>query len=87
MPRKPAAGKSLYSPNYERFLVKLRAARIRAGLTQTDAAIRLGRPQSFVSKCESGERRVDVVELGQFCRAYNLTLLRFVQGLDGKSNG
>lgn len=87
MPRKPATGKSLYSPEYEHFLVQLRAARVRAGLKQTDAAIRLGRPQSFVSKCESGERRVDVVELGQFCKAYKVTLVRFVQELARKARG
>lgn len=87
MPRKPAPGKSLYSPEYERFLGQLKEARVRAGLTQTDAARRLGRPQSFVSKCESGERRVDVVELGQFCKAYNLTLVRFVQDLNRAPRG
>jgi hypothetical protein len=35
-----------------------------------EVARRLGRPQSFVSKCESGERRVDVVELAEFGRLY-----------------
>jgi hypothetical protein len=35
-----------------------------------EVAQRLGRPQSFVSKCESGERRVDVVELAEFARLY-----------------
>lgn len=87
MPRKPAPGKSLYSPEYERFLGKLKEARVRAGLTQADAARRLGRPQSFVSKCESVERRVDVVELGQFCKAYNVTLARFVREMDRVSHG
>jgi len=42
-------------------------ARIKAGLTQIDVAIRLGRPQSFVSKYESGERRLDVVEFLEVC--------------------
>jgi len=65
--------KSLYSTEYERFLQSLRRAREEAGLTQNEAARRLHRPQSFVSKCESGERRVDVVELIQFCRVYGIT--------------
>jgi hypothetical protein len=34
---------------------------------------------SYVSKCESGERRVDVVELAQFCRAYGITLIDFLR--------
>jgi len=45
------------------------AARERAGLTQTDVAARLGRPQSFVSKYESGERRLDLVEFIKICNA------------------
>lgn len=55
---------NVYSEAYGRFLVRLREARREANLTQEQVARRLRRPQSFVSKCESGERRVDVVELG-----------------------
>ena len=58
--------KSLYSETYSRFLEQLRKARESAGLTQEEVARRLGRPQSFVSKCESGERRVDIAELLDF---------------------
>ena len=57
-------------PHYRRFLARLRAAREETGLTQADVARRLGKPQSFVSKCEAGERRVDVVELAAFARVY-----------------
>jgi transcriptional regulator with XRE-family HTH domain len=74
--------KSLYSSEYERFLQLLRKAREAAGLTQIEAARRLGRPQSFVSKCESGERRVDVVELAQFCRVYGVSPGIFLKKLD-----
>lgn len=65
---------------YQRFLEQLRAARKAAGLTQADVARRLGRPQSFVSKCESGERRVDVVELAAFARLYRKPLRSFIHG-------
>ena len=51
---------------YRTFRSRLRAAREEAGLSQAAAAAELGRPQSFISKCETGERRVDVVELAEF---------------------
>ena len=71
MPKKVPPSKSLFSEEYDRFLRLLREARTKAGLTQTQAAKRMKRPQSFVSKCESGERRVDVVEFVACCRSYN----------------
>ena len=62
--------RSRYSARYRRFLERLKAARVKAGLTQSQVAAALRRPQSFVSKCESGERRVDVIELEDFARVY-----------------
>lgn len=47
---------------YERFCELLIEARRESGLSQEDLAERLGRPQSYVSKCESGTRRMDVIE-------------------------
>jgi len=67
------------SAAYKHFLTRLRQARIEAGLTQMEVAKKLRRPQSFVSKCESGERRVDVVELGEFARLYRRDLNFFIQ--------
>jgi transcriptional regulator with XRE-family HTH domain len=64
MPVKP-----LYSAASLRLRELLTDARLKAGLTQLDAAERLGRPQSFVSKYESGERRLDVVEYLEVCAA------------------
>lgn len=52
------------------FLRRLRQARKAAGLSQEQAARRLGRTQSFVSKAELGERRLDVIELRAFARLY-----------------
>ncbi len=66
------------SARYRQFLKRLRAARKAAGLHQVDVARRLGKPQSYVSKCESGERRVDVVELASFARIYGRRLEDFV---------
>lgn len=59
---------------YAAFRTRLKQARLAAGLTQGQAAQRLGKPQSYVSKCESGERRVDVVELAAFARVYGVRL-------------
>jgi transcriptional regulator with XRE-family HTH domain len=49
---------------------KLRAARLEAGFTQIEAARRLGKPQTFISKIELGERRVDIVELHYIAKIY-----------------
>lgn len=59
------------------FLRRLRNARKDSGLTQVDAARRLGRTQSFVSKAERGERRLDVVELRAFARLYRKPIAYF----------
>jgi transcriptional regulator with XRE-family HTH domain len=57
----------------------LRSIRHEAGLRQTDLAERLGQPQSFVSKFESGERRLDLIELRQVCSAIGISLEEFVR--------
>jgi len=67
-----------YRQKYQQFLRRLRQARQEAKLRQVDVAKKLRRPQSFVSKCESGERRVDVVELAEFARLYRKPLSFFV---------
>lgn len=60
----------------------LRDMRIEAGLRQEDVAVRLGLPQSFVSKYESGERRLDVLELRRVCLAIGATLPLVVDRLE-----
>lgn len=66
-----------YQETYQRFLARLREARRQAGLTQAEAARRLGKPQSFLSKCESGERRVDFVELLALAELYGVDMSFF----------
>jgi transcriptional regulator with XRE-family HTH domain len=73
--------KSLYSPTYERFLSELRKARMASGVTQVQAAERLGRPQSFISKCESGERRIDVAEFLALCEAFGTDPFEIIRTL------
>lgn len=60
----------------------LRDMRDRAGLSQVALAERIGRPQSFVSKYETGARRLDIVEVFEVCAACGLTLSRFAAGLE-----
>jgi len=66
-----------YVQQYRVFRRRLKRAREDAKLTQAEVARRLSRPQSFVSKCESGERRVDFVELRYFARIYKKPISYF----------
>ena len=66
-----------YTAAYTRFRQKLRRAREEAGLTQVEVAHLLDKPQSFLSKTESGERRVDFVELQALARIYEKPLSYF----------
>jgi transcriptional regulator with XRE-family HTH domain len=61
----------------------LRQIRLDAGLRQVDVAERLGAPQSFVSKYESGERRLDLLELRKVCTALGISLSEFVRLFEG----
>lgn len=56
----------------------LRRMRDDAGLTQAELAARLGKPQPFVSRYETGERRLDIVELRRICHACGWSLGEFV---------
>ncbi len=73
--------KSLYSEQYQQLCLLLRELRRGAGLTQVEVAARLEVPQSFVSKYESGERRLDVIELRHVAEAVGTTLENVVSRL------
>lgn len=70
--------KTIYSAEYERFLVLLRNTRLQSRLTQEELARKLSATQSFVSKCERGERRIDIVELSAWCSALDVSLSSFI---------
>jgi len=70
---------SIHSKEYANVVRKLREARDSSGLTQFEVATKLNKPQSYVSKIECGERRVDVVELTKLADLYSKTLNWFVK--------
>ena len=71
--------KSIHTKQYAYFVERLRKAREEAGLTQVQVAKKLKRPQSHVSNVESGQQRVDVVELQFFAKIYNKNIDYFIK--------
>lgn len=77
--------KSIHTAPYIHMLELLVERRNAAGLTQSQVADRLGRPQSYVSKFERGERRLDVIEFLEVCRQLEtdpFDLLRTLEATD-----
>src|SRR5215216_2720250 len=74
------------TPEQQRLQELLRQIRVDAELKQTDLAERLGQSQSFVSKYESGERRLDLLELRQICEAVGISLAEFVRKFESSMN-
>ena len=71
--------KTIHSSKYKTVLRNLIKARQESDLTQVDVAEKLKKPQSFVSKVERGERRLDVVELEMFAKLYKKKLDWFLK--------
>ena len=71
--------KSIQTREYAYFVERLRKARQEAGLTQAQVAKKIGRPQSHISNVESGQQRVDVVELKRFAKIYRKSINYFVK--------
>jgi len=74
--------KTIYTQEYDAVRRLLREAREQAGLTQTDLAEKLGQSQSFVSKAERGDRRLDIVQVRTICQVLGFTLADFVERLE-----
>jgi len=72
-------GKSIQTKEYAYFVERLRKARLDAGLTQGQVAKKIGRPQSHISNIESGQQRVDVIELKRFAKIYNKGVNYFIK--------
>jgi len=71
--------KSEYKKDYEKIINRLKQARFDIGFSQQLVASKLGKPQSFVSKIESGERRLDVVEMKNFAEIYKKSVDYFLK--------
>jgi transcriptional regulator with XRE-family HTH domain len=74
--------KSNFGKEYGLFLATLRRFREDSGRTQTEVAEFMKRDQSVVSKCERGERRIDIIELRSYCRAIGIELRTFIDALE-----
>lgn len=81
MPQPYRFSKTVFSKINDDLVKFLREARMKAGLTQVEAAKKLGCRQTFISKIECGERRVDVVEFVVMMRAYDTDPARFLRKL------
>ena len=70
--------KTIYSAEHKHIIEKLRQARFGANLDQAQVADKLGRTQSYISKIESGQRRVDLVQLKEFAKIYKKPINYFL---------
>jgi|TARA_Y100000310_G_C19982684_1_gene490537 transcriptional regulator with XRE-family HTH domain len=70
--------KSIYSKEYKKTIEKLKRARIEIGLKQEEVAEKLKKPQSYISKIERGERRIDIAELQDLAKIYKKEINYFV---------
>ena len=79
-------GKTLNSQEYRILLEQLYQLRVISEMRQQDLAEALGVHQSFISKVESGERRIDVIELRKICRCLNADFVDFITELEQRLN-
>jgi len=76
-------GRSVFGPKHKRIASLLRKIRLQEELRQIDLAERLRLPQSFVSRYENGERRLDFVEVAEICTALGVRFSDFVRRFEG----
>lgn len=79
--------KSLNSPRHELIKAALVERRKAAGMTQTEVAEKLGRPQSYIAKIEGGERRLDLVELMDLADVIRLDVPNLLRQLGAVERG
>lgn len=74
--------KRIYIAQRGRLVNLLREMRVEVGLTQVDLAARIEKDQAYVSRYESGQRRLDVLEVREICQAIGITLEEFARRLE-----
>jgi len=74
--------KSIHNKVYQQLLSLLRTKRLDRGITQEELASRLGVGQGIVSKIETHERRLDLIELREICLALGISFPEFVKEFD-----
>jgi transcriptional regulator with XRE-family HTH domain len=77
-----ARSKSTFTRENQIFLELLRKEREDAGVSQVELAKRLKQTQTYVSKCERGERRLDLVETRWYCQGIGITFADFAAKFD-----
>ena len=71
--------KTIYTNEYKNLVKNLKKARLMSGLDQIQAAKRLGSSQSYISKIETGQLRIDVFQLRDFARVYKKPFSYFIR--------
>ena len=71
--------KTITTKEYARFIEKLRQARKESGLRQIDVAKKMKSPQSYISRVESGEYRLDILEVKRFAKLYKKDINYFIK--------
>lgn len=72
----------IHEKEYRLLLSRLIQARLDAGMTQMEVAQKLGKPQSFVSRSETGARRIDAIELNYFAKLYGKSIADFIASIN-----
>lgn len=71
--------KTIYTEEYKKIAEKLKKTRLEAGYTQVEVSKILNRPQSYISKVENGEQRIDILELKKIAKLYRKSINDFIK--------
>ena len=71
-------GRTIRTKEYALFIERMKKARLESGLRQIDVAKKMNRPQSYISRVESGEYRLDILEVKKFAKLYKKSVEYFL---------